>query len=488
MLDIIPTADATPLDWGCSTTTIPLSNRSPPRRHKYPTIEYIIRPSIFSSYDDDICITQPVPCGNQTSHGFKPGQPRSAKYTDFSGFYVGFWLMLVSMVMQPLIKRWNDGDVVLELKLVRLSMTRLQELAAAEIVLNSITFSCLWWQLAVFKWGILWSPYGRIFQSAFEIGFLISSVSWLTYIDWPWPHSIFFILHTVVHLMKIHSYCFYNGYLSGIYQQLQKLPSNSLSDLREQLIFELTSPLGNVRYPANLTIGNTIDWLLVPSVCYELEYPRVPRIRRSVLIKRILGLITSIVIFYLQVEFYIMPVISHAQSAISKPHSRVTTIRILLSTTLQLMCPIVTSCCLAFVIIWELVLNISAEITRFGDRLFYADFWNAVNQSDLARMWNLPVHHFLWRHIYSPLSHATHSKTHAMRLTFFVSALVHELVACVAVRKWKGWLFTLQLAQLGMIAVQMMDRVRDKRLYGKIFVWTSFIFGVSLNFAIYLVT
>ncbi|KAK9325703.1 MBOAT, membrane-bound O-acyltransferase family-domain-containing protein [Lipomyces orientalis] len=486
MLDVMTAADATALEGG--SLIAPQPDPSQPRKRKYPTVQYTIRPSIFSSHDD-FGVSKPVRCTHEKSNARPGPEPsKSPKYSDFSGFYVALWLMLASMVMQPLIKRWSDGNPVLELKLVRLSMTRLEELAVAEIVLNSVTFSCLWLQLGVLKWQISWNPYGRIAQSGFEIGLLMSSVTWLLYIDWPWPHSIFFILHTVVHLMKIHSYCFYNGYLSGIYQQLQRLPLNDPSSVRDNLRFELTSPLGNVRYPSNLTIGNTVDWLLVPSVCYELEYPRVPRIRPSVLVSRILGLITTIAIFYLQVELYVFPVISYAQSANSKAHSRASTVGVILSATLQLMFPIVTSCFLAFIIIWEQVLNISAEITRFGDRLFYTDYWNAVNQADFARMWNVPVHNFLWRHVYSPFRHATNSKTHAMRLTFFVSALVHELVACVAVRKLKAWLFTLQLAQLGMIVVQMMDRVRDNRLFGKIFVWTSLIFGLSLNLAIYLVT
>ncbi|KAK9374690.1 uncharacterized protein V1513DRAFT_67116 [Lipomyces chichibuensis] len=56
-------------------------------------------------------------------------------------------VMLVPMFMQLLVNRWTDGDAVLELKLIRLSMTRMQELVAAETDLSSITFSCLSWQL-----------------------------------------------------------------------------------------------------------------------------------------------------------------------------------------------------------------------------------------------------------------------------------------------------------------------------------------------------
>lgn len=32
-----------------------------------------------------------------------------------------------------------------------------------------------------------------------------------------------------------------------------------------------------------------------------------------------------------------------------------------------------------FLFIFEIYLNLFAEITKFGDRLFYDDFWNSVD-------------------------------------------------------------------------------------------------------------
>jgi len=109
-------------------------------------------------------------------------------------------------------------------------------------------------------------------------------------------------------LMKMHSYAFYNGHLSESERRLRALdnpstaskapayqyPSaghtptttdgekaqrdadekSSLATLRETLAIELTSPMGNVTYPNNLTWGNYVDFLFCPTLCYELEYPR----------------------------------------------------------------------------------------------------------------------------------------------------------------------------------------------------------------------
>src|SRR4051812_35465742 len=102
--------------------------------------------------------------------------------------------------------------------------------------------------------------------------------------------------------MKMHSYAFYNGHLAEAEIRLQALdkpatastapayqyPSaghtttkeerarqdedkSQLEKLREDLAIELTSPLGGVTYPKNLTWGNYADFLLCPTLCYELE-------------------------------------------------------------------------------------------------------------------------------------------------------------------------------------------------------------------------
>jgi MBOAT, membrane-bound O-acyltransferase family len=51
-------------------------------------------------------------------------------------------------------------------------------------------------------------------------------------------------------------------------------------------------------------------------------------------------------------------------------------------------------------------LNILAEVTRFGDRAFYKDWWNATTIGDFWRLWNIPVHKWMMRTVYSPLIHA----------------------------------------------------------------------------------
>lgn len=56
--------------------------------------------------------------------------------------------------------------------------------------------------------------------------------------------------------------------------------------------------------------------------------------------------------------------------------------------------------------LFHLHLNVLGELTRFGDREFYKDFWNASTVGEYWRAWNMPVHKFLLRTVYFPAMRA----------------------------------------------------------------------------------
>ena len=84
---------------------------------------------------------------------------------------------------------------------------------------------------------------------------------------------------------QIHSYSFYCGHLSECLKKLRALDEKSGSEtkeeaeLRDTLAFELTSPSGRVTYPQNFSLHNFVDYMLCPTLCYELSYPRTDRYR-----------------------------------------------------------------------------------------------------------------------------------------------------------------------------------------------------------------
>ncbi|KAJ9621643.1 Sterol O-acyltransferase 2 (Sterol-ester synthase 2) [Taxawa tesnikishii (nom. ined.)] len=76
---------------------------------------------------------------------------------------------------------------------------------------------------AILKGYINWNRSGWIIQNLWQSFYLAAVVGWMLYREWPWTHTIFIILHTMVFLMKQHSYSFYNGFLSGVYRRKKML-------------------------------------------------------------------------------------------------------------------------------------------------------------------------------------------------------------------------------------------------------------------------
>jgi diacylglycerol O-acyltransferase-1 len=69
------------------------------------------------------------------------------------------------------------------------------------------------------------------------------------------------------------------------------------------------------------------------------------------------------------------------------------------------------------------MLNILGELLRFGDWQFYREWWNATTIEQYWRLWNIPVHKWLARHVYFPCMRAGFSRSGAMFVTFMFSAM-----------------------------------------------------------------
>ena len=69
------------------------------------------------------------------------------------------------------------------------------------------------------------------------------------------------------------------------------------------------------------------------------------------------------------------------------------------------------------------------------------DWWNATTIGDYWRLWNMPVHKWLLRHVYYPALRQGLGRTPAMVLVFFVSACFHELLVGWPLHMLRGWAF-----------------------------------------------
>lgn len=93
-------------------------------------------------------------------------------------------------------------------------------------------------------------------------------------------------------------------------------------------------------------------------------------------------------------------------------------------------------------------LNFFGEILRFGDRLFYEDWWNVKDFAGYYRKWNIVVHEFLYYYIYQDsirFTRGAFSRTNAKLLVFFISAVIHEIIVSCGF----GFVFPILFALFG---------------------------------------
>ncbi|THX06924.1 acyl-CoA/sterol acyltransferase [Aureobasidium pullulans] len=470
---------------------------------------------------------------------FDRQNPLSAE-SPFHGFFTLFWLAMVLMFLKVSAYNWKEHGSIFGgnevFKIMFGHDVLVLGFTDAVMVFSSALGFLL--QKAIVNNYISWNRSGWIIQNIWQTFFLGSVVWWMFYREWPWSHTIFMVLHTMVFLMKQHSYCFYNGHLSVVYRRRNML-REKLCDLREtkpvgsaptspQTISPaVTSALEHVdsgdkkrrpgalrtatnlenetsdvasvatamqsgqpltsqqmqafqriieeeiatldrelkgkaqsdekAYPNNLTLANFADWTILPTLVYELEYPRQERINWWYVLEKSMATFGTMCVMQVISQAYIYPPV--AETVRMKEAASVV----------------------------ECVLNVLAELTCFADRGFYGDWWNSVSWDQYARDWNRPVHNFLLRHVYHSSISAFHlSKGTATFVTFLLSALVHELVMACLFKKVRGYLFTMQLLQMPLVMLSRTKLLKGRDLLGNVVFWIGLFVGPSVLTSFYL--
>lgn len=138
----------------------------------------------------------------------------------------------------------------------------------------------------------------------------------------------------------------------------------SLLQLREDLAYELTSPLGHVTYPDNLTVTNMLDYICCPTLCYELEYPRTEKTDLMELFYKTLAVFGCIFLITMTTEEFILPVLEESVGRLTLRTSKAEGTLILVETISRLLFPFMVIFLLVFLVIFEYLLGAFAEITR----------------------------------------------------------------------------------------------------------------------------
>lgn len=291
-------------------------------------------------------------------------QNADAANSPFRGFYTLFWTGVFLFMVKIGAQNWKQHGTPLGTNVIMRGMFRREvvTLLLSDGVMCGLT-GVSWLLQRLVRAGYLdWDRSGWVAQNVWQTLFVGSVVGWTLVRDWPWSHTVFFVLHGLVMLMKQHSYAFYNGHLSSVHRtradllaKLKQLefvspvqwpsatepPASAVStshlanppsayERRLSISHQLTGCGGEggagatdveriaaaIRsgepldmdqihmferiikweidalgdeltgkaaapekaYPSNLTLANHYEYIVFPTVVYELEYPRTESI------------------------------------------------------------------------------------------------------------------------------------------------------------------------------------------------------------------
>mmetsp|Transcript_45251 Transcript_45251/g.141842 ORF Transcript_45251/g.141842 Transcript_45251/m.141842 type:complete len:809 (-) Transcript_45251:73-2499(-) len=291
--------------------------------------------------------------------------------------------------------------------------------------------------------------------------------------------SVYLLLATIL-WMKLVSYC----HVNQDWRRSTRAGDATTLEMREKLSRKVKDTENRVAYPNNLTVGDIFYFWWAPTLSYQLNYPRSDRIRKSYVATLVLRMVVVTCLIIFISEQYVLP--GMVQSV---PDFESGDVFQIAERTLKLCVPTTYVWLLGFYLFFHLHFNLLAELLRFGDRVFYKDWWNATTIETYWRLWNLPVHHWLVRHCYFPCLRLGMSKDLAIFFVFFVSAFFHEFLVSVPFKNIRAWAFLAMMGQIPLVALSKTIAKflgENNKAVGNIMFWVSFcILGQPLAVLLY---
>eukprot|EP00934_Nitzschia_sp_Nitz4_P005227 Nitzschia sp. Nitz4//scaffold3_size479765//359709//362095//NITZ4_000149-RA/size479765-augustus-gene-1.619-mRNA-1//-1//CDS//3329550905//5217//frame0 len=281
----------------------------------------------------------------------------------------------------------------------------------------------------------------------------------------------FLLFNTAILWLKLLSYAHANqDYRLSKFKHTKENQHSSLAAIVENLDRFDTE----IDYPTNVTLGNIYYFWLAPTLTYQIAFPKTPRVRMF----RVLGILLRMVVTFLLMTFIVAqtvaPNLDNLLKELEASNGRYT-FSMITEYWLKLSIPNTYIWLMMFYLYFHLYLNLFAELTRFGDRVFYRDWWNSGEVSAYWRLWNLPVHYWLVRHMYFPCLRIGIPKGGATFIVFLFSAVMHELLVSIPFHMIRPWAFLGMMGQIPLVVVtKYLYRKYPDSSVGNILFWVSF--------------
>nr|XP_023667676.1 diacylglycerol O-acyltransferase 1 isoform X1 [Paramormyrops kingsleyae] len=240
-----------------------------------------------------------------------------------------------------------------------------------------------------------------------------------------------------------------------------------------------------VSYPGNLTHRDMYYFMFAPTLCYELNFPRSPRIRKRFLLRRLFEMVFLMQLLVGLIQQWMVPTIQNSM----KPFQDMDFSRIV-ERLLKLAVPNHFIWLIFFYWFFHSSMNFVAELMQFGDREFYRDWWNSETVTYFWANWNIPVHKWCLRHFYKPMLRKGVQKWVAQTAVFLMSAFFHEYLVSVPLKMFRLWAFMGMMAQphltfLIQIPLAWFVGRFLRGNYGNAAVWISLIIGQPIAVLMY---
>lgn len=222
-------------------------------------------------------------------------------------------------------------------------------------------------------------------------------------------------IHAIIVWLKTSSYAFTNRDLRHAYLHPSSREEDAVPDIYNQC-----------PYPKNITLGNLTYFWWAPTLVYQPVYPRTEKIRWIFVAKRMAEVFGLNAFMWIASAQYAAPVLRNSLDKIASLDIPSILERLMKLSTISLVIWLA-----GFFAFFQSFLNALAEVMRFGDREFYADWWNSPSVGVYWRTWNKPVYQYMKRHVFSPLIGRGWSAFTASIMVFVFSGILHELLVGV---------------------------------------------------------
>lgn len=236
------------------------------------------------------------------------------------------------------------------------------------------------------------------------------------------------------------------------------------------LAFKSHSDMDPVKPP---DFSKFLYFFFAPTLVYQDSYPRAKRIRWNIVLINFAEVLTVIFAVALLYQRLLQPTFEDfGTQPLEWGMLLLNIISAIMPGTMMFVC--------GFYCLLHSWMNAFAELLRFGDKMFYKDWWNSISFYTYYRTWNIVVHDWLYSYIYKDMYEIVtrQNKMLSMMTVFTISAVFHEYILSFTFR----FFYPVMLTLFGGVGMFILFVLKSNT---NIFFWFSLLLGNGIMAALY---